>query len=149
MILFVSIPHSSTLDVCESSPLYIFSVSVADMNTLTERIKEAVQEAIKKGHTVLSPATACGCKDKSVYQWLKGERKSLDGVSLVGLAEASGFEPKYIMKGEGPKYKMYARTEAQVRVLQCMERMAPEQEYTLVKIGNTLAEPPGENHKCA
>ena len=73
MILFVSIPHSSTLDVCESSPLYIFSVSVADMNTLTERIKEAVQEAIKKGHTVLSLATACGCKDKSVYQWLKGE----------------------------------------------------------------------------
>ena len=46
------------------------------MSSLSDRIKEAIADAKRKGVTIKAIAEACGISVQSVYQWQKpGERK--------------------------------------------------------------------------
>ena len=73
------------------------------MSNLAERVQEAVTRAKENGYTVAKIAEACSISRQSVYQWLDGATKSLDGSNLVELAELAGMNPRWIINGKGAK----------------------------------------------
>lgn len=116
-------------------------------NTLADRVKEVV-DFLKdqRNMTVAQIATACDVTVQSVYQWVNGETKSIDGGNLAELSQLSGYECLWISKGRGNKIRAYAKTDAQQKILQVMEKMDTSAEYQLLKIGDLLAESGGGNH---
>lgn len=106
------------------------------MATLAERVKEAVGAAKTAGYSVAQIAHECGISDKSVYQWLDGSTKSLDGENLAELAELSGYRPLWISKEKGPKFDSQSIRQA----IKLMEKMTPSRQADAVKIIAPLVE---------
>lgn len=78
---------------------------MTDIKTLAGRIKDAIDNAKKRGVTIGDIATACSVSVQSVYQWMKaGERKEIDGTKLVELAEITGYHARWIMTGKGRRH---------------------------------------------
>lgn len=71
---------------------------------LTSRIKEAFDEAAKRGISVAAIAASCNISQSAVYQWRDGSSKTISGENLVELAELSGLNARWIINGKGPKY---------------------------------------------
>lgn len=70
---------------------------------VAKHVSEAIEAAKRRGHSVAAIAKACGISRAAVYQWASGESKSIDGFNLVELAELSGYNARWIIKGKGPK----------------------------------------------
>lgn len=113
--------------------------TVHAMPTLADRVKEAIEIS---GVSVSAIAERCGITPQSVYQWISGETKEIDGGNLVELAELTGYEARWIAKEAGPKKRIYARTPEQAHVLQVMQRMNGYEARLLVKITDTIPPPP-------
>ena len=65
-----------------------------------ERIAKAIAASGKQKQQI---ATECGVSNASVSQWISGESKSMKPENLYALAEATGFNPKWLAIGEGPE----------------------------------------------
>jgi hypothetical protein len=93
------------------------------MSTLEQRVLEAIEA------TGLNPAdlaTKIGISKQGVYDWRRGDSVSkMKGENLVELAELSGYEPLWIMKGKGPKKK--SLTQEQQKVLSAMQESEDQQ----------------------
>ena len=109
--------------------------------TLSERISEAVKVS---GVTVAAIAARCGVTPQAVYQWMNGETKQISGENLVELADLTGFDARWLAKEAGPKRRIYPRTPPQAHVLELMQKLPPAQEELLVKIAESVAEPPAK-----
>lgn len=125
------------LEITLSRMLYCLRDTLRDMPSLSERIKEAVAAAEGNGYSVAHIAKACGIKPQSVYQWMDGTTKSLDGANLVELAELSGYEPMWIAKEKGPKFDSRPVRQA----LKLLRQMTAARQADAVKIIAPLVEP--------
>ena len=107
--------------------------------TLLERIQASVQAATTRGYSIKNIADACGITDKAVYAWRSGDSKSIDGNNLVELAELSGFNPMWIMKGKGQKLNISSNVKL-ARAQQTLSTMEDAQLDLANKILNSLIE---------
>lgn len=69
------------------------------MRLLSDRVRHAVESS---GHTPSSVARAIGCTPAAVLQWISGDTKNIENDLLFALADATGFEARWIGTGEGP-----------------------------------------------
>jgi len=107
------------------------------MSTLASRIQEAIDTS---GVSVADVAAACGISVQAVYAWTRdGGTKNIEGTNLAELAHLTGFEPRYIMKGVGPRIRAYAKNSQQEHVLRVMQNSA-EYSSTLTKIATAINE---------
>jgi transcriptional regulator with XRE-family HTH domain len=90
------------LDVIVSRIIEYAGCSFTTM-LLHERISEAVQSAQDRGHSISKIAKDCGISRQAIYQWKNGSTSMLDGTNLVILSDLSGYQPRWIIKGIGPK----------------------------------------------
>jgi transcriptional regulator with XRE-family HTH domain len=104
--------------------------------TLAERIDEAITQS---GADVADIARACGISVQAVYAWMSGESKTLKGNSLAELAELAGYEPRWLIKGQGPK-STYPRGTPQAKVIEAMDTMDPYQVKILLKTAEAVLE---------
>ena len=107
------------------------------MMTLAERVKEAIEAAKEKGHSVAHIAKRCGISVQAVYQWMDSSSKSIDGANLVELAESSGYHAMWIAKEKGPKKD----PEHVMRARRLMLEMTEARQVDAVKIITPLVEP--------
>lgn len=68
------------------------------MSTLGERVAHAIN---KSECDINEVARACGVSVQAVYAWQRGEVKNLRGNNLFGLADTTGFNPRWIATGQG------------------------------------------------
>ena len=109
--------------------------------TLSERITEAIETS---GVTVAAVAERCGVTPQAVYQWMNGDTKQLSGENLVELAEITGFDARWLAREAGPKKRIYPKTTQQAHVLELMQKLPEAQENLIVKIADSVAEPPAK-----
>jgi hypothetical protein len=62
-------------------------------------------------------ASVCNVKYQAVKKWETGASMSIGGEHLIALAEATGYEAKWIITGAGPKHRTYAKNEIQADTL--------------------------------
>jgi transcriptional regulator with XRE-family HTH domain len=110
--------------------------TLCSMNTLAERVTEAVEAAKSHGYSVAQIAEACGITDKALYQWMDGTTKSIDGKNLVELAEISGYKAMWIIKEKGPR----SDTKLVQQAVKLMEKMTPTRQSDAVKVITPLVE---------
>lgn len=113
------------------------------MNTLKDRVIEAVDAAIERGYSVADIAKSCNCSVQSIYQWKDPLKslKELKSKSLLGLSELSKISPWYINYGIGEKILYYAKNEAQKSTLKIMEPMDIKDQEKMPRLGHSLIEP--------
>jgi transcriptional regulator with XRE-family HTH domain len=128
------------LEDSESSNLAQASFNVVGM-TLAERVREAIETS---DVGVAAVAKACGITPQAIYQWMSGEVLQISGENLVELAEATGFEARWIAREVGPRRKLHPRTEQETQVLLLMQRLTPYQVDLLSKVFDSVADSPEE-----
>jgi transcriptional regulator with XRE-family HTH domain len=72
------------------------------MDLLHDRIRHILGET---GETASSLAKKVGCSPAAVQQWLSGETKNIKNDLLFAVADATGFEARWIGTGQGPEKK--------------------------------------------
>ena len=75
------------------------------MATLEDRVRHAINES---GKDVREIARACGVSVQAVYAWRRGEVKNLQNDNLFNLAEATGFEARWLGTGKGQERNIAA-----------------------------------------
>lgn len=70
------------------------------MSTLADRVSEAIKNS---GVSAEAIADACDISVQAVYKWKNGLTKTIAGKNLVPLAILTGYEPKWLVSGEGKK----------------------------------------------
>jgi transcriptional regulator with XRE-family HTH domain len=75
------------------------------MSTLDERVARAITES---DVPIRSIAAAVGVSVQSVYAWRNGKVKDLRNDNLFALADATGFEARWIGTGDGPERSLAA-----------------------------------------
>ena len=75
------------------------------MTTLEDRVIRAINES---GKDVREIARACGVSVQAVYAWRRGEVKNLQNDNLFNLAEATGFEARWLGTGKGQERNLAA-----------------------------------------
>lgn len=109
------------------------------MSSLADRITEAMDGAQV---SVTQVAKACGVSYQGVRKWRTGETINLDASNLLALAEITGYEPKWLLTGEGPRVRRYARNEAQANTLKVMEDLPIDEQAKIPALANLLAQHP-------
>lgn len=84
------------------------------MTTLAERIGQLVAEQSKatkksKGQIIADLAKHCAIKAPSIYNWLDGTTKNLQGMNLIKTAEFFNVSPAWLNSGKGPKTMLIMR----------------------------------------
>lgn len=67
-----------------------------------QRIAYAIEQS---GNSPASIARIIGCSSAAIYQWIKGTTKDVKNDLLFDLADATGFEARWIGTGKGPQKK--------------------------------------------
>lgn len=78
---------------------------------MNERIKIAINDS---GKTKSAIAAECGVAPAAVTQWINGESKSLKPENLFALAAATGYSPRWLGIGEGPRKPAAAEANAEI-----------------------------------
>ena len=78
------------------------------MSTLAERIGGLVADFEKsskksKGQVIADLAKHCAIKEPSIYNWLDGSTKRLQGMNLINAAAFFNVNPVWLDSGRGPK----------------------------------------------
>ena len=68
--------------------------------TRGERIAYAIEQS---GQTPAGVARIIGCSSAAIYQWINGITKDVKNDLLFALADATGFEARWIGTGKGPE----------------------------------------------
>lgn len=74
--------------------------TINTMTTIGERVAEAINNS---DSSVKEIADACGVSVQAVYAWRRGEVKDLRNDNLFALADATGFEARWIGTDKGQK----------------------------------------------
>jgi transcriptional regulator with XRE-family HTH domain len=98
--------------------------------TLAERVTEVIQVLKDRGFSVAQTAKAIGVTDKTIYQWMDGATKTIEGGNLVELAEFSGYNARWIANEKGPKFD----TKSVLQGLKLLRAMTPARQADAVKI---------------
>ena len=72
------------------------------MDLLHDRIRHVLDQT---GETASGLAKKVGCSPAAVQQWLSGETKNIKNDLLFAVADATGFEARWIGTGQGPEKK--------------------------------------------
>lgn len=107
------------------------------MSTLAERIRE-IMDATRLDTAQI--AKICGCSYQAVKKWENGATVSIDGEHLIALAEATGYEAKWIITGVGPKHRAYAKNEIQAEALCAMEKLPAADQYKIRAVIDVISD---------
>lgn len=122
-----------------ATPVHILCEKIIAMSNLADRIKEAMDSTHV---SVTQVAKTCGVSYQGVRKWRTGETINLDAGNLLALAELTGYEPKWILTGEGPRVRTYARNEAQANTLKVMEALPDNEQAKIPALAHLLAQHP-------
>lgn len=75
------------------------------MPTISERLKEVLEETKEFGLTQRGLALACDVKESSVSDWISGKTKNLKNEHLVHAADYLGVHIRWLATGDAPKVK--------------------------------------------
>lgn len=115
------------------------------MPLLSDRVKEAVQEA-KKSKSVKDVASGCGVSVQTIYAWQKGFTSNLKGETLVELAEVSGLNARWIINGKGPKHGL---TPDEKTLIEGLRAADASERATLLALANLYITRAAESSKAA
>ena len=108
-----------------------------------ERVEYVLAE---KGLTPSSAAPLIGCSREAISQWIDGSTKNIKNEYLFALADATGYEARWIATGQGERKSPKPIYDAKIQAVVCaMEKMPEYRKDDLVKISSTLAQPDGED----
>ncbi len=113
------------------------------MSSLADRIIEAMDKA---GVSITQVAAACDVSYQAVRKWRTADTRHLEAGNLIKLAELTGYEPKWLLTGEGPRVRFYARNEAQANTLKVMEAMPEADQTKIPEIAHLLAKHPKQGN---
>ena len=82
--------------------------------TRGQRIAYAIEQS---GNTPASMARMIGCTSAAIYQCVKGETKDVRNDLLFALADATGFEARWIATGQGAQKNEKKRDIEQLKTL--------------------------------
>lgn len=71
-----------------------------DLETLGGRVELALDES---GLNPNQAAQKMRCKPQAIYMWISGASKTISSELAFALADLTGFEARWIVKGEGPR----------------------------------------------
>jgi transcriptional regulator with XRE-family HTH domain len=100
-----------------------------------ERIAYAIRES---GNSPAAMSRLIGCTSAAIYQWIKGETKDIKNEFLFGLADATGFEARWIAIGEGPQ--RLDVNEAQRRLLALFSKLDERGQATVLRAAQEQCE---------
>lgn len=68
--------------------------------TKPQRVAHVIEQS---GQSPAAMARIVGCTPAAIYQWISGETKDIRNEYLFALADATGFNARWIATGEGPE----------------------------------------------
>lgn len=116
-----------------------------DLSTASARIAYAI---VKSGKTLERIADEMGCSHATLSQWQRGKTdpSAIKSGLMLGFCDATGFDMRWLLTGHGPQVSRYVLTSEMARVataLLAMERRAPQQVETVVRMLEAASEPIG------
>lgn len=110
--------------------------------TAESRIRWAIKHS---GKTLQQLAAKLGCSHAAISQWKNGETPvaNIKSGHLMGLADETGVELRWLLTGRGPVISRYVLTSEMERVgmaLKAMERFAPAQTETIIRMIEAAAD---------
>lgn len=117
-------------------------VETLELNTAADRIRFAVAQS---GKTLEVIAAEIGCSHATLSQWQTGSTNlaNIKSGLLLGFAEATGFDVRWLITGHGPRVSRYIRTADMERIasaIRAMERQAPLLIEPVVRMVEAAAE---------
>ena len=106
------------------------------MDEKAKRIKEAIE---RSGVDVMDVANKCGISRQAVYKWMRGETKSISGENLVALAAVTGYDPTWLITGEGERVKIYLSND-DLHSVQISRSLGIKERKAWYRAGDSLAE---------
>ena len=113
-----------------------FQIGFIPMDDKAKRIKEAIETS---GVNVLDVAAKCGISRQAVYKWMRGETKKVSGENLVVLASITGYEPLWLMTGEGEKNKLFLSKD-DLHAVHTSRALGVKERRAWYRAGDSLAE---------
>ena len=113
----------------------------ADLSTATGRIAYAIEAS---GKTLETLAAEIGCTHATLSQWQRGHtdpNRIKAGLALL-FCDATGVDLRWLLTGRGPQVSRYMLTgelDRMQRALVVMEREAPQQVETVVRMVEAAA----------
>lgn len=129
--------------------LYSVEMDTELLTTAGERIAFARD---RSGKTLEQLGAEIGCSHAALSNWETGktDASQIKVGLLQAFADRTGFELRWLLTGEGPQVSRYVRTIEMERVsvaIQAMERVAPMQIETVVRMVEAAAEAINHNEK--
>jgi len=127
---------------------YCAVVDAPNLTTAAGRIRRAIKLS---GKTLTELALEVGCSHAALSQWQSG-RTDIAGIKaglLQKFAEATNTDVRWLLTGQGPVVSRYMRTAELERVataLRVMERTAPLQIETVVRMVEAAATEAAPHH---
>lgn len=106
------------------------------MDDKAKRIKEAIE---KSEVDVLDVAKKCGVSRQAVYKWMRGETKQISGENLVVLAAITGYEPMWLMTGEGEKTRLFLSKD-DIHAVQINRALGVKERKAWYRVGDSFVE---------
>jgi transcriptional regulator with XRE-family HTH domain len=103
--------------------------------TRGERIAHAIRES---GNSPAAMSRLIGCTSAAIYQWVKGDTKDIKNDFLFKLADATGFEARWIATGEGPQ--RLAVDEAERRMVDLFNKLDERGKATVLRAAQEQCE---------
>ena len=115
-----------------------------DLTTASGRIAYAIA---KSGKTLERIAEEMGCTHATLSQWQRGKTDptAIKSGLMLAFCDATGFDMRWLLTGHGPQVSRYVLTSEVARVataLLAMERRAPQQVETVVRMLEAASAPP-------
>lgn len=114
---------------------------VIDLRTPAERIAFAIE---RSGMTLETLAEKIGCTHAALSQWRTGHTNAANIKSglLQAFADATGTDVRWLLTGKGPvvsRYLLRPEVERLTAAIAVMERQAPSQVETIVRMVEAAA----------
>lgn len=121
---------------------YAAPVETLALDTPAGRIRFAISQS---GKTLEVIAADIGCSHATLSQWQTGSTNlaNIKSGLLLGFAEATGFDVRWLITGRGPRVSRYIRTGDMERIasaIRAMERQAPLLIEPVVRMVEAAAE---------
>lgn len=119
-----------------------------DLSTASGRIAYAIA---KSGKTLERIAEEMGCTHVTLSQWQRGhtDAAAIKSGLMLAFSDATGFDIRWLLTGAGPQVSRYTLTSEMARVataLKAMERQAPQQVETVVRMIEAASGKPVGSH---
>src|SRR5574337_568541 len=119
-----------------TASIYVAAMKPPEPATAAERIAWAIE---RSGKTLRDLAAKVGCSHAALSQWQTGrvDVSKLKAGYLQAFADETGVDVRWILTGEGPvisRYLLRPEIERVAAALQAMERTAPQQVETVVRM---------------